>query len=62
MLSQPILETDRLILRPLNSADAPSIQEKASARAIADTTISIPHPYPSGEAERYIARQLDARK
>lgn len=60
MLSQPTLETERLILRPLNSADALSIQEKASVRAIADTTISIPHPYPDGEAERYIARQLDA--
>jgi [ribosomal protein S5]-alanine N-acetyltransferase len=60
MLSQPILETNRLILRHLNPSDAPSIQEKASAKAIADTTISIPHPYPDGEAERYITRQLDA--
>ena len=60
MAAQPTLETDRLILRPLNSADAPSIQEKVSVRAIADTTISIPHPYPNGEAERYITRQLDA--
>ncbi|GAB4379585.1 MAG: GNAT family protein [Elainellaceae cyanobacterium] len=62
MLSQPTLETDRLLLRPLSLLDAPSIQEKASTRAIADTTISIPHPYPNGEAERYIARQLDAWK
>ncbi|MBD3885916.1 GNAT family N-acetyltransferase [Phormidium tenue FACHB-886] len=60
MLSQPTLETDRLILRPLNPSDAPSIQEKVSVRAITDTTISIPHPYPDGEAERYITRQLDA--
>lgn len=62
MASQPTLETDRLILRPLNSADAPSIQEKASVRAIADTTISIPHPYPNEEAEHYIERQLNAWK
>jgi RimJ/RimL family protein N-acetyltransferase len=61
-LTQPILATDRLVLRPLNPADAPSIQEKASVRAIADTTISIPHPYPVGEAERYITRQLNAWK
>jgi [ribosomal protein S5]-alanine N-acetyltransferase len=61
MLTQPVLETNRLILRPLTLADAPSIQEKASVRAIADTTISIPHPYPHGEAERYITKQLDAR-
>lgn len=60
MLTQPTLETDRLILRPLSPSDAPSIQEKVSVRAIADTTISIPHPYPDGEAERYITRQLNA--
>lgn len=60
MTSQPTLETDRLILRPLNPADAPSIQERASAKAIADTTISIPHPYPDEEAEHYIERQLNA--
>lgn len=56
------MKTDCLILCPLNSADAPSIQEKASVRAIANTTISIPHPYPGGEAEHYIERQLNAWK
>lgn len=60
MLTQSILETERLILRPLSPEDAPSIQASASVRAIADTTISIPHPYPDGEAELYIARQLTA--
>lgn len=53
----PTLETERLTLRPLAPSDAPSIQQAASAREIADTMISIPHPYPDGEAERYIARQ-----
>ncbi|MGI9175733.1 MAG: GNAT family N-acetyltransferase [Rhodothermales bacterium] len=53
----PTLETERLTLRPLAPSDAPSIQQAASAREIADTMISIPHPYPEGEAERYIARQ-----
>jgi len=60
MASQPTLETDRLILRPLNLADAPSIREKVNVRAIADTTISIPHPYPDGEAEHYVEKQLNA--
>lgn len=46
------LETNRLILRPLTHADAPSIQTAASVRAVADGTISIPHCYPNGEAER----------
>jgi RimJ/RimL family protein N-acetyltransferase len=58
MLAQPIMETDRLILRPPTHSDASSIQVAVSAREIADTMISIPHPYPDGEAARYIARQL----
>ena len=29
-------------------------------RAVADTMISIPHPYPGGEAERYVAAQAAA--
>ena len=53
----PTLETERLTLRSLTSSDAASIQQAASAREIADTMISIPHPYPDGEAERYVARQ-----
>ena len=56
--AQPTLITNRLILRPLTHADAPSIQALASARAVADTMVSIPHPYPEGEAERYIVRQM----
>ncbi|MCC3447563.1 MULTISPECIES: hypothetical protein [unclassified Microcoleus] len=43
MLAQSILETTRLILRPLSLADAPSLQSVASVREIADTMISIPH-------------------
>jgi len=56
-LQQPTLETARLILRPLEQADAPFIQQEASAREIADTMISLPHPYPEGESERYLDEQ-----
>ena len=58
MLLQPTLETERLILRPLVFTDASLIQKFASNRQIADTMISIPHPYPDGEAERYISKQM----
>jgi [ribosomal protein S5]-alanine N-acetyltransferase len=58
MLSQSTLETNRLLLRPLTHLDTPSIQCFASVREIADTMISIPHPYPDGEAERYVSRQI----
>jgi [ribosomal protein S5]-alanine N-acetyltransferase len=53
-----LLETARLILRPFALTDAPAIQKLASDRAIADTMISIPHPYPDGEAENYISRKI----
>ena len=55
---QPSIETNRLILRLPTPADAPAIQAIASLREIADTMISIPHPYPDSEAARYIDRQL----
>jgi len=58
MIEQPTLATPRLRLRPIDPSDAVEIQRAASAREIADTMISVPHPYPAGEAERYVARQL----
>lgn len=58
MFSHLTLLAERLVLRPLSIADAVSIQKLASDRQIADTTISILHPYPDGEAERYISKQI----
>lgn len=58
MIEQPTLVTSRLRIRPIEPSDAPAIQKAAGAREIADTMISLPHPYPAGEAERYIARQV----
>jgi RimJ/RimL family protein N-acetyltransferase len=62
MIEQPVLETTRLRLRPLELFDTSAIQKTASAREIADTMISLPHPYPAGEAERYVARQQAERE
>lgn len=61
-IRQPTLETPRLILRPLERADAASIQQAASAREVADTMISLPHPYLSGEAQRYLDEQESQRE
>lgn len=50
----PVLETVRLRLRPYAPADAPQLQRLADEKVIADTTLSIPHPYPIGAAAAWI--------
>lgn len=52
------LETPHLWLRWLRAPDAPAITAFASLAAVAQMTASIPHPYPPGEASRFI---LNAR-
>lgn len=54
MPDQPTLDTSRLILRPFIFSDAREVQRLASARAIAATTLHIPHPYEDGVAEAWI--------
>lgn len=55
MPQQPVLETARLLLRPFRGEDAPEVQRLAGAFHIACTTLRIPHPYPDGAAEAWIA-------
>ncbi|MCH2182280.1 MAG: GNAT family N-acetyltransferase [Mariniblastus sp.] len=50
----PILRAGRLVLRPLESADAPRVQEICRDRGIAATTRNVPHPYPEGAALLWI--------
>ncbi|MBN4078548.1 GNAT family N-acetyltransferase [Gammaproteobacteria bacterium AH-315-C21] len=53
-MKQPNLNTQRLLLRPLSLADSAKIQELAGNWAVAKTTLSIPHPYRYGMAEKWI--------
>lgn len=57
---RPVLRTARLELRPFVLEDAPRVTELAGAREIADTTLTIPHPYPEGAAEGWIAAHQQA--
>jgi [ribosomal protein S5]-alanine N-acetyltransferase len=51
---QPILTTERLTLRPFVPDDAFDVERYAGVREIADTTLTIPHPYPHGVAANWI--------
>jgi [ribosomal protein S5]-alanine N-acetyltransferase len=59
-MKQPILETERLRLRPFTRDDAPTVQQLAGDPAIADTTLNIPHPYLDGMAENWINTHSEA--
>jgi [ribosomal protein S5]-alanine N-acetyltransferase len=62
LMSIPILETDRLLLRGFREADASDVQALAGRFEIADTTLTIPHPYEDGMAEEWIAQHEGAFK
>ncbi|HEX5963742.1 MAG TPA: GNAT family N-acetyltransferase [Gemmatimonadales bacterium] len=57
MSATPTLRTPRLLLGPFAPEDAPDLQRMAGAREIADTTVSIPHPYDLDHALGWIGQQ-----
>lgn len=56
----PRLLTERLTLRPFVLSDGPEVEQLAGARLVADTTLTIPHPYPLGGGATWIATHADA--
>ena len=56
-----MIRTARLTLRHPAPGDAPRIQKLAGDRDVAINTMHIPHPYPDGAAEQWIAKQSELR-
>ncbi|SES20087.1 Protein N-acetyltransferase, RimJ/RimL family [Tranquillimonas rosea] len=53
---QPVIETERFVLRPLRRSDAGLLSMYAGDERVARGTRSIPHPLPPGAIEAYIDR------
>jgi len=54
---QTELKTERLMLRPLRPGDAARVQELCGNLNVARSLARVPHPYPNGRAEAWIAQQ-----
>lgn len=58
IVNQPVIETDRLLLRPLRRSDAGLLEMYGADERVARMTRSIPYPLPPGATEGFIARSL----
>ncbi len=55
---QPVIETERLTLRPARHSDAALMSVYTADKRVAEGTSPIPHPLPPGETEAFIERVL----
>jgi RimJ/RimL family protein N-acetyltransferase len=61
-MNQNPLDTERLLLRPFERADAGRTAELAGDEVISDTTIRIPHPYTETMAAEWIETHASIRE
>ncbi|MEM6479506.1 MAG: GNAT family protein [Pseudomonadota bacterium] len=60
--TQAVIETERLILRPLRASDRGLLDLYAGDKRVASMTTSIPHPLPPGASEAFIKGAHDDRR
>ncbi|MFA3915623.1 GNAT family N-acetyltransferase [Ruegeria hyattellae] len=58
IINQPVIETERFVLRPLRRSDMGLIEHFASDKRVAYMTQSIPHPVPPGLVESFVTRSM----
>lgn len=58
IVNQPVIETERLILRPLRRSDAGLLELYSADERVARMTRTIPHPLPPGAVEAFVTRSL----
>lgn len=56
IVTQDVVETERMVLRPLRRSDAGLFEMYGSDERVARMTRTIPHPLPPGAVEAFIAR------
>ena len=58
VVAQPVIETDRFVMRPPRLSDAGLLNMYASDIRVARNSRSLPHPMPPGATEAFVARAL----
>ena len=58
IVNQPVIETERLILRPIRRSDTGLLEMYGADERVARMTRTIPHPLPPGATEAFVARAL----
>lgn len=56
--TQPVITTERFILRPVRKSDSGLLEMYTSDERIARGTRSIPHPLPPGATDAFVARAM----
>ena len=60
MAGQPLIKTERLLLRPFEAQDAPAVQRLIGDPRVLSTLVRVPDPYDEGMARQWIATRADA--